>query len=312
LLTNGTVQSWQAVEWSNDNTHVLLDHVHDGVNEFIVLDRQNPAQSVNLNKTFSASPTAVSLNDKKYDQYYLYDSGKQTLQTASLKPTQITPYLDNVLAYKSYASDTVLYATANNAPAGTTAINMQVGNKTYHIRDVASASAYPLDLTRYNGSLYVVATSSSESKIYIYKDPVGQLNAHPDRAPAPLRALLLAQPSFISFSANTQFVMAEAGSSLSVYDILNTKNYRYSLANPIDSPQTHLSWMDGDRLVYSSKGVLEVLDYDNANVQALMPASPSYVPFFAPDLKHVFALSPVTGQPSMSFTETALVTTADL
>ena len=311
LLSSGTNQSWQAVEWSTDNQHVLLMHLHDNASEFIVLDRANPAGSVNLNKTFSQNPSAVSLIDKKYDQYYLYDTDQQALLTASLKSPQPAAYLDHVLGYKSYANNTVLYATASGAADGKTAINMQVGTKTYHIRDVPAASTYPLDLTQYNGKLYVVVASPTENKVFLYKDPAGQLNAAPNRPAAAMRALLINQPNFVSFSANTQFIMAESGNALSVYDLENARNYRYSLATSLDAPQTHAVWMDGNRLVYVSGGKLQVVDYDSTNRQTLIPASPNYQAFFAPDFKHVFALAPGTATPE-TLTETPLLTPADL
>lgn len=309
LLTSGKSQSWQVVEWSNDNQHVLLAHLHDGASEFVVLDRQNPAQSLNLNKIFGQNPTAVSLNDKKYDQYYLYDAVQQTLETAS-RTTQPAAYLEHVLGYKSYSSNTVLYATSAGSADGKTAIDLQVGTKNYHIRDIPAASTYPLDLTQYRGKLYVIVASPAENKVFMYKDPAGQLDATPDRPAAAMRALLINQPGFVSFSANTQFVMAESGSALSVYDLENARNYRYTLSAPLDAPQTHAFWMDGDRLVYVSGGKLQVADYDNANRQTLMPASPNYQVFFAPDFRHVFTLAPGTSD-TEALTETALLTPAD-
>jgi len=216
-----------------------------------------------------------------------------------------------VLAYKSYGNDTVLYATTSGAPEGKTAIDIQVGTRVYRVRDVPAADTYPLDLTQYGGKLYVVIASPAENKVFLYKDPAGQLQATPARPAAAMRALLIARPNFISFSANTQFVMAESGDALSVYDLENARNYRFALNSPLDAPQTHAFWMDGDRLVYVSGGKLQVADYDNSNHQTLMPASPDYQVFFAPDSKHVFALAPGQTQ-SEILTETALFTPADL
>ena len=311
LLSKGRTQSWQLVEWSTDNKHVLLNHMHDGASEFIVLDRENPAQSVNLNRTYSANPSTVSLNDKKFDQYYLYDSTKHLLQAATLKSPGVTNYLDHVLAYKSYGNDTVLYASDQNAIPGKAAISMQVGSRNYKVREVAAGAVYLLDLTKYSGDLYVAVGSSAENKLYIYKDPVSQLTAKPSLLPAPVRALRLSGPNFVSFSNNAQFIMTEAGQAVAVYDIENSKSYNYALKAPLDTPQQHVSWMDGDRLVYVSQGTLELLDYDNTNAQSLMSMSAGFLPFFAPNYKHVFGLAGNT-QAQVDLTQTALLTPADL
>ncbi len=312
LLAKGSDQSWKAVEWADDNRHVLLEHVHDGASEFVVLDRQNPDQSVNLNTTFTNNPTSVSLNDKKYNQYYLFNSGQHLLQTASLKPPAVTTYLEGVLAYKSYANNTMLYATEQAASAGKVSIRMQVGAKTYPIREVAPGGYYPLELTQYSGTLYVVVGSTAENRVYIYQDPVGQVSSKPKTLPAPIRALRLAGASYASFSKNTQFIMAEAGQAVAVYDILNNRSYNFNLTKPIDSPQLHVNWIDGDRLAYVSGGNLVVLDYDSSNLQTLMPAAPGFLPFFAPDYKYEYGLESVQSQPTYNLAQTALRIPADL
>ncbi|HET7320009.1 MAG TPA: PEGA domain-containing protein, partial [Candidatus Saccharimonadales bacterium] len=285
-------QSWQAVEWSNDNTHVLLQHNTADKVEFVVLDRQSPDQSVNLATVLSATPTAVSLNNKKYDQYYLYNAADHTLLTASLRTPAPAPYLEHVLAYKSYSDNTVLYVTDADAPAGKVLVKMRVGDKTYALRELATGSSYIADLTQYSGDLYVLTGSSSDNRVYIYKDPINQLDSNSKRPAIALRVLRIAQPNFGSFSANTQFIMAENAANVAVYDIENNKAYAYALSTPLDAPQAHLAWMDGDRLVYVSQGKLVILDYDNTNRQELVSSLPGYAPAFAPDFKYVYSLGP--------------------
>ena len=312
LITKATTsQSWQLVEWSNDNQHVLLQHLYDDKSEFVVLDRTNPDQSVNLDTTLSVSPTAVSLNDKKYDQYYLYDATKATLQTASLRSPNPTAYLDHVLAYKSYSNNTMLYATDTGATADQVSVRMQVGSRQYSLKTLPAGGTYLLNLTGYNGSLYTVIGSSTEGKAYIYKNPIGQLSAKPNHAIVPTRVLRVSGVNYVAFSANAQFVLAENGTALATYDILNDKSYTFSLAAPIDAPQSHVAWMDGDRLMYISGGKMAISDYDNTNQQLLTTENSAYRPYFSPDTHRVYALAPVTSQAGLALMQTWLLTPAD-
>ena len=311
LSKAATSQSWQLVEWSNDNQHVLLQHLYDDKSEFVVLDRTNPDQSVNLNTTLTVSPTAVSLNDKKYDQYYLYDATKATLQTATLRSPSPTAYLDHVLAYKSYSNDTMLYATDIGAPAGQVNVRMQVGSRQYSLKNLPAGGTYLLDLTGYSGSLYTVIGSSNEGKAYVYKDPIGQLNAKPKHAIVPTRVLRVSGVNYVAFSANAQFVLAENGTALATYDILNDKSYTFNLEAPIDVPQPHATWMDGNRLMYVSGGKMAITDYDNTNQQLLTTENSAYKPYFSPDTHRVYALAPVASQSGLSLTQTWLLTPAD-
>jgi hypothetical protein len=117
----------------------------------------------------------------------------------------------------------------------------------------------------------------------------------------------------LSFSSNTQFLLAESGRQFVVYDLENVIQYRYTATQPLDQPQTHAIWMDGDRISYVSGGKLEVFDYDYRNQQALMPADPNFLPFFDPAYTHVYALAPDANakDASMALTSTPLRTPPD-
>ncbi|HVC36548.1 MAG TPA: PEGA domain-containing protein [Candidatus Dormibacteraeota bacterium] len=313
LLTKAsTSQSWQVIEWSDDNQHLLLAHHYDAKTEFIVLDLKNPDQSVNLNKLFGFEPTAVSLVNKKYDSYYLYNAATQSLETASLQSPAPVAYLEHVLAYKSYGNNTLIYISNDSVISGKVDIKMAVGSNNYLLRSLTAASNYLVNLTQYNGVLYVVAGSPTANKVYIYKDPIGQLTAQPSQLPQPLRTLQMPADSYLSFSPNARFILTENGSRVAIYDIETSKSYYASLSLPIDSPATNVGWMDGYHLNYVSQGKLVILDYDNTNQQILEDTSPAYSAFFSPDYKYVYSMAPQTGQPSFSLNQTALRIPADL
>jgi hypothetical protein len=92
-----------------------------------------------------------------------------------------------------------------------------------------------------------------------------------------------------------------------VYDLENAAQYSYEAAEPMDQPQTHAVWMDGDRLEYVSGGKLEVFDYDYRNRQTLVDANPAYAPFFSGDYSYLYALRPVRADAKAAFTSTSLV-----
>src|SRR5690606_11607989 len=53
ILTNpGANSSIKLTEWSNDNRHVVFERTYDNTSEFILLDREKPQESININTTF--------------------------------------------------------------------------------------------------------------------------------------------------------------------------------------------------------------------------------------------------------------------
>jgi hypothetical protein len=313
LLTPATTsQSWQLVSWADDNQHVLLQHLYDGKTEYILVDRSAADQSVNLNQTLSGdSFTGLTLDNLKYDQYYLYNTADDSLDTATLKAPAPVPVLTHVLAYQAYGSNTVLYVTDTGAATGKVVVKEQIGSQSYTIQNLSAGTTYLLDLTTYSSVPYVAVGAASEDKVYIYKDPIGQLSAQPDHVPVPIQVQRVINPTYLSFSPNAQFILTEGGQQFSIYDIGNTHGYSYTATAPIDAPQTHAAWMDGDRLTYVSNGKLLVFDYDHTNQQTLMPAGSAYLPAFAPDYSYMYSLAPVAGSTGFNLTQTSLYTAAD-
>lgn len=309
--TRGTTEAWRAVEWASDNQHLLLAHTHDASVEYIVLDRQNPDQSVNVTKLLGETTSTVSLRDKKYDRYYLYDAAAQSLQTASLNdPTPVT-FLTDILAFKTYLNDTVLYVTSAGSPAGKVQLQMRVGDTTTNLRSFPTSATYIVDLATYEGIPYVIASAADEGKVYIYKDPLTQLSAKQTPVIVPLQVLKVDHPEYVSFSNTAQYVLAEHGDQVAVYDLLNKNGYNYKLSAKaaLDAGQEHVNWIDGDHLTYVSKGTLNVLDYDQANQHAFVAQSANVGSFFTPDYKAVMTLVPVTNGAVLS--STTLLAPAD-
>ncbi len=302
-----TSQSWQVVQWSTDNQHFILKHTYNGLQEYILVDITNGSNSVNLTKTFSSIPfTTVSLLNNQYNQYELYNSATKQLDYVSLSaPQVINASLSQVLAYKTYGSNIILYATTLNAPRGKVLIEEQVGSKIYIIKTINPSTKYLLDLTTYDSTPYVVVGDSTNSKVYIYQDPISQINNNPSYVPAPIQVLLVPNPNFISFSDNAQFIMAENANHFAVYNIQSGYAYNYIVPYQLQAPQKTAFWMDGDRLTYVSNNRLIVFDYDEANLHVLMPASPNYLPFFDGSYQYIYTL--VTSGKVTNLTQTSTI-----
>jgi hypothetical protein len=203
----------------------------------------------------------------------------------------------------------VLYVTAEGATSGKVLVKLIKDSQTFTLHSLPAGSDYLLNLTTYSGTLYVAAGAASENKVYIYKDPLGQLAAQPTHAVTPIQVLHVTTPTYVSFSNNAQFIMAEGGTDFGVYDIENQVGFNYISKLPLDVPQTHAAWMDGDRLTYVSGGKLVEFDYDNTNKHTLMPASAAYLPAFAPDYADIYVLAPAAS--GVELTQTSLLTAAD-
>jgi hypothetical protein len=294
-------QTYEVAEWARNNTHVLLKHVVSNQFEYILFSRDKPSESINLTKQLQLSQTAsITLQDKKFDRYFVHDTVAKTLATATVNDTTTKPLLTGVIQYKSYGTNVILYATESGANDGSVAIRLYQDDKSYTIRQLAKQDVYLLDVTTYDNDWYVALGSKADNHVYVYRNPVERIKQDVTQPLVPVEILKVASPSYLEFSANTQFVLVENDRDIAVFDAENERSYTYKLDRPIDAPQAHVTWMDGNRLQFVSNGAITIVDYDGANMQTLITGGAAFKPMFDTTYKSIYSFAPAANNWSLS------------
>ncbi len=311
-------QKLSLVEWSTDNRHVLLSHTFppDAQNpigqEFIMVDRQDPTQSFNVNRVFgTASLTQVALRDKKFDQLYLLDSSN-TLKRADVSSRQTTPLATQVRAFKGYGDDILLYVTEEGAVPDKALAVVRQGNDVYKLSDLPRSNLYAVDLAQYDGHWYMAVGTDTDHRAVIYRDPFDDIARKTPRPAVPIAVLRLQQFQYLSFSANARFIGAQGGSEFSIYDAEHERQYRYDTKLKVPAGYK-ATWMDGFRyMVVNDAGQVVVFDYDGINTQTLTASTPAFLPFFNRDYDFLYTLGPaVAGQGRVGLMRAAMRTPQD-
>lgn len=290
LLSGDGLHSLKAIEWTGNSNQLLLKHSFSGGSEFIVLNRTDPAQSFNVNRTFGVNPSQVSLHNKKTDQLYVYDQTNKSLALGDVARSSLQPLLKDVLAYKSYGSDLLSYVTDQKVAAGQVMARIWENGKTYPLYTFASGSIYLLDAAQFQGHWYYVAGSDKANRINIYKDPLSGIKDPQTARAIPLIALPNSGANNLTFSDKNRFIGVETGQKFAVYDIEVQSRYQYDLAAPLNA-QMH--WMDDYRYIGLSNGSIFVMDYDGVNQQRLDTTTDPNDIFFSKDYNQMFALAAV-------------------
>lgn len=298
---------YELVEWSTDNRHLIVKHIFDNGQEFILIDREVPSSSVNLSRVFqSAVFSKITMLDKKFDKYYLYDKVGKTLSTAQLQSTETNIILDNVLDYKTHGDNVILYVTTQNAPESRAMVRLKEGADIYDLRDFALNSSYLLDIARFDGKWYAVVGATSEQKVYVLRDPQIALQRAPSSALIPASTIRLENPKFVSFSANARFIAVQSGSKFAIYDAELANAQRFDA--DIDLGEDKLAkWMDGHRLTFSAQNVTHVLDFDGTNHQRLVPSYDDQAPFFDSEFTALYTFSEATIEGRTALYRTPLI-----
>jgi hypothetical protein len=306
LSVPGAASSLEIVEWSTDNRHVLIKRTYDQDTEYIMLDREDTAETININKVLGITPVFITLRDKKADQFYYLDAVPGVLRSANTaNKTLSAPLASDVLAYKAYADDVIVYATQAGAEAGKTDFKIIERDKVYALKSVNQSDSYFMDVARYDSEWYYVVGGSKDNMVFVYENPVPSLKQG-SKTPLIIAAILrFEDPRFVSFSANAQYISLQNGTKFLTVDLEDRRQYRFTLEHAIDSA-TKVAWMDGHRFVFTVNNQSHIIEFDGSNEETLVTSELTPGPFFDRNYDNVFTFEPskqVSTKKAFTFTQ---------
>src|SRR5690606_18835165 len=292
LLSSGRNRTLNLAEWSTNNRHLLVKHTFDKKTEYIMIDRANPNESININKHFNLNPKRVLFRDKNPDQLYIQQPNNQLL-TADVSERSTDEILKSALDFQPHGDNMLLYvASGNGVPKGKVGVYIFTDQQSYKLREIPTSPTYLLDLAQHNNSWLVAAGASSDNRVYVYRNPITFIKANNPKATMSIRTMRITNPTSISFSANAQFIAVQSGQSFDVYDAQEDRQYHFTINTPFDKNSGPAKWMDGHRLLTSTGGKVTVFDFDGSNYQLLTAATPGYTPMFDRDYTRMYSIAP--------------------
>lgn len=269
-------QSFEVIEWSNDNKNVLLQHIYDGNTEFVLFNIDNPTESYNVNQRINQNPYNIQLQDKKVDRIFVQATKSGLLELVDMRDNAITPLSATTYAFKSHGDDMIVYVAPHESNPNLVSLRIRNNDEDYELRTLqASPSAeYLVDVARFDNSWYITAGSTEDDRVYVYKDPLEVLRDKDSNRAIFARTMKIDNPMSLSFSANTRFIAVQSGKNFVVYDAEEDRQFRYEVEENIDTTRP-ARWMDGHRLITNVEGNVFVFDFDGINNQTLMPIVPT-------------------------------------
>lgn len=271
----------QLTEWADDNKHFIIKNMVDGVaQEFIIVNRENPDQSVNLTRELHLGVTEVTLHDRAYDNYYVFDAAAKTLSTVDLSDKNLKVKINDVVYYKTYGSDYILYITAA-APAdkGKMQARLDVDGKSYLMREVPESPAYLLAIAKLGNAPVLAIGVQNENKVTILRDPLTYLKANPRQLlPLPTTVLQVKSPTEVSFSTDVTTAMARGGQNFASHNFDLDKTSKFVL--PAPTSNTPIQWVDGKHMTAVSGGAVQMFDFSGENLQKMVPSLENLGVFF--------------------------------
>jgi hypothetical protein len=275
-----SAQSVKVIEWSNDNSHLLLQFGKGADAVYILMNHREPEKSIQISRLFQDVPfSSIALRDKKIDEFFLYNNESQVLSIGRRSDASVRPYVRDVIAYATHGEDVVLYVT-KNVETNDVELRIQEKDTTYFVREMPDDTKYLLNIARFDGQWTIAAASAKEKRAYIYRSSRIATGVDPLATQRIIRTIHLkdSTPLALSFSQNTRNVLLHGGNEFAVYDAETDQYYSYTKNMPSSAADT-VDWMDGHRITAISDGNVLVFDFDGSNEHSLTSCNASPVRF---------------------------------
>lgn len=317
IVANPDAGTLEFVEWIDNDTGFLAKYTVSGVVSFLLVNRENPDQSQNLNTLFGDSSLEIRLRDRKADQFFVYNPTTKFLHTATTSAGLSTdPLIKDVIAYKAFASDWVVYITPSDKKGYVDAHFLR-GDKDIMLKQLQEDSGYLLQIAKLGNAPVMAISSPIENRAVVYNDPQAYLNANHDaHIPVATTVLRVNNPLGLSISADSSVVLAYGLDNFASHEFEADRSYNFKVDLPIDVVQKP-RWMDGQHISLSSNGVQHVIDFDGSNLNELTVSAPSAGSFYSDNFNFMYSVKqsvPATDvNPAVSaiFTSTHLLTAND-
>ena len=276
--------------WSASSRYVLVKHIYDDKNEWLVVDAENVAQSKNITVLFDVAVSDVQFSQNDDLALYVLMNGdvrKMNIEAATIS----APLVRNVAEFSFYDESIIVYTTTIDPATKSRSVGYRTdgANEPRVIRTYSDDGMIPLHVTidKYYNRTYVALAYGTTVEILS-----GSLPKSDSTDPLSLAATAtMAVPETIAFlSSRTEgrFFIAQHGKSYSVYDLELQKATTTPLRGE-GSVNRELGWIDGYRTWSNLDGTLRLYEFDGANQHDIMPMLAGQNPVLSTNGRYLYA-----------------------
>lgn len=262
----GAGQTFTLDSWSMNENAVLVKHNYEDKTEWILLDRDEPEKSVNLNTAFGIAPSKVIFAGGG-DRLLFVQTDDAVRRINLSDQTLSRPLVSRVLSFDAYDDNTVSF-TAQQADEKRT-----VGFATTDVAQPIILHTYDNDGQPLHANLKTYFNKRYLSVVHGQKLTIETGSRLNDSGKGDLKIFaqvdVPAGATRLTVSQNGRFVVTELADGYATYDLELKKYDKTTWANPSDS-QRPVQWLD-DYIIWSDNdSKARIYDFDGANQHTIM------------------------------------------
>jgi len=277
-------------QWSESARYVLFRQTSGDKATWLMLDRDQPEKSININRIAGIPIDDIVLSNK--DERYAYILSQGVIRRLSFSDSTLSaPLARSVGSMKQSLEGVISYTTLATADAQASVGYVTPGaSQGRSITLPGVNNPQMVRIAEFDRHQYVAVTSPGHLDVF-------RISLHPSDSDASLEARLVSsvsiakQVSELSFSPNGRFVVAREAQSTKVYDIELRKVSTITLRSS-GSAGTTLRWIDDFHMLSSYDGTLQMHEFDGENVTPLVPATPGTDAILTSNGRYMYYIAP--------------------
>lgn len=269
-------------EWSSDSEHVLVKQRVNNSDRWLVVDVQSPGNSVDITARVDGAKLS-NLYFARNNGSSVYARRGSSVVIVNLANGETSTLLTRVEQYKPYGQDMLSFVRT-----GVDGKEVQAGvwrddNVTIvHTATSSKNSSGVSAFTSYNGQDYLATQLGEEDEVTLYRNPLQEPVLSKQ---LPYSSLSLAQADSITISPNGQFVLAQAGLKLAVYDLEHDRQRTFTAPKGT----MEIDWVDSHHLQLKAADMNYISDFDGTNRYKLVGSDFGQL-LFADDYESVYRI----------------------
>ncbi len=261
--------------WSEDGRFMLLKHDFKDQSEWIVMDTENVAASVNITRALSIALSDVQFAGANGSSFYGLSDGvvrKLDLSNATISRGLVT----NVTSFSLYETNTLTYVghDIKDTTKNVVGFYRDGAAEPYVIRTTNADVALSIATTKYFNDDYIAVTEGLRTTVL--KGHYPSVNQKLDDAMQSIKEFTSPSPvTELSFGPNGDYLVAQSGLLFMSYELehdrLNTATLQTS-----ETDAHELHWLDDAYLWAVYDGHASMREFDGTNVHVIMPVEPGF------------------------------------
>lgn len=289
--TEGVTHTFTMESWDKDGRYVIVKHTYNDKSEYIVVDTQNIAASVNVSTLLSISLSELKFSGTSGTALYGLTDGvirKLDLSNATISRGLVS----NVKDFNLFDNTIVTYTgTDPNNAAHEVAGIYREGDDSPHVLRTVDDLTTPLTIaaTQYHSDDYIAI--SEGLKVTVLK---GRYPASTDTDNSSLKPYgdfkVSANIDTTQFSEDGDHLIVQSGLNFTSYEIEYMRQTNATVTTTEATPHT-LQWLDDAYLWAVYDGHLSIREFDGTNTHVIMPMEPGFDATLSQNGKYIYGIA---------------------